>query len=85
MAKEIGEAEADGEAEGYRVGVQFIDIDPEDQQRFDALYEADGERNALALERFGIDGESIFRRARCIARVLERTGKVSCEKCGPEQ
>jgi len=79
MAKEIREAEAEGEAEGHRIGVQFIDIEPEDQQRFDALYEADGERNAFALGRFAIDGESVFRRARSIARLLERTGKVACE------
>jgi TRAP-type C4-dicarboxylate transport system substrate-binding protein len=79
MAREIEEAEAEGEAEGHRIGVQFIDVDPENQERFDALYEADGERNALALGRFGIDGESVFRRARSIARVLERTGNVSCD------
>jgi TRAP-type C4-dicarboxylate transport system substrate-binding protein len=79
MAKEIREAEAEGEAEGHRIGIHFIEIEPGDQQRFDALYEADGERNALALGRFGIDGESVFRRARSIGRAIERTGRAGCE------
>ena len=78
MAKEIRAAETAGEAEGRRLGVDFIDIAPEEQQRFDALYEAEGERNARDLGRFGIDGISVFRRARRIARGIERTGKVMC-------
>jgi len=78
MAKETREAETAGEAEGHRLGVAFIDIAPEEQQRFDVLYEAEGERNARDLSRFGIDGISVFRHARLVARGIERTGKVVC-------
>ena len=78
MAKETRAAETAGEAEGHRLGIEFIDIAPKEQQRFDALYEAEGERNARELSRFGIDGESVFRHARRIARGIELTGKVDC-------
>jgi TRAP-type C4-dicarboxylate transport system substrate-binding protein len=78
MSKEIEESEIAGEEEGRRLGIEFIDIPPADQKRFDELYEADGLRNARALERFGIDGESVFRQARRIAENIELTGKVMC-------
>ena len=80
MAEEIRAAETAGEEEGRRLGVDFIDIAPKEQKRFDALYEAEGERNARDLSRFGIDGESVFRRARRIARGIELTGKVVCDE-----
>jgi TRAP-type C4-dicarboxylate transport system substrate-binding protein len=82
MSKEIQEAEIAGEAEGRRLGIEFIDIPPNDQKRFDDLYEADALRNARALERFGIDGESVFRYARQIAENIELTGKVICGEDG---
>ncbi|MBN2318743.1 MAG: TRAP transporter substrate-binding protein DctP [Acidobacteria bacterium] len=78
MTEEIRVAETAGEAEGRRLGVDFIDIAPEEQRRFEALYEAESERNAHDLGRFGIDGISVFRYARRIARGIERTGKVMC-------
>jgi len=78
MSKELKEADTAGEAEGRRLGIEFIDILPADQKRFDALYEEDAERNAQALGRFGIDGESVFRQARRIARGISLTGKVIC-------
>jgi TRAP-type C4-dicarboxylate transport system substrate-binding protein len=78
MAEEIMKAETAGEAEGHRLGVDFIEIAPEEQKRFDALYEVEGKRNARDLSRFGIDGESVFRLARRIARGIESTGNVMC-------
>jgi TRAP-type C4-dicarboxylate transport system substrate-binding protein len=82
MSKEIQEAEIAGEAEGRRLGIEFVDIPTTDQKRFDELYEVDAMRNARALERFGIDGESVFRYARQIARNIELTGKVICGEDG---
>ncbi|MEJ2244825.1 MAG: TRAP transporter substrate-binding protein DctP [Acidobacteriota bacterium] len=79
MAEETGAAEKAGEAEGHRLDIEFIDIAPEDQKRFDTLYEEEGERNARDLNRFGIDGESVYHYARRIVRGIERTGKVMCE------
>lgn len=78
MSKEIEEDEIVGEAEGKRLGIEFIDILPADQKRFDALYEEDGLRNARALGRYGIDGESVFLQARRIAGEIELTGEVVC-------
>jgi len=78
MSKEIQEDEITGEAEGRRLGTEFIDILPADQKRFDALYVEDGLRNARALDRFGIDGETVFRQARRIAENIELTGEVIC-------
>jgi TRAP-type C4-dicarboxylate transport system substrate-binding protein len=78
MAAETRTAEEAGEEEGRRIGVEFIGITQEEQRHFDALYEAEGERNARDLSRFGIDGESVFLRARRIARGIELTGKVVC-------
>ena len=78
LAEEIRAAETEGVTEGHRLGIEFIDIAPEEQQLFDALYEAEGERNARDLSRFGIDAESVFRHARRIARGIELTGKVMC-------
>lgn len=78
LSKEIAEADTTGEAEGRRQGIVFIDIPPTDQRRFDALYEKDVERSARALDRFGIEGETVFRQARRIARGIELTGKVKC-------
>jgi TRAP-type C4-dicarboxylate transport system substrate-binding protein len=78
LANDTEAAETAGEAEGHRLGIRFIDINPEEQRHFDALYETESERNARDLSRFGIDGESVFRRARRIARGIELTGKVVC-------
>ena len=78
LAREIRTAEMVGEEEGHRLGVEFIEINPEEQQRFDMLYEAEGERNARDLNRFGIDGESVFRQARRIVRGIILSGEVTC-------
>jgi len=78
MSKEIQKSEIAGEAEARRLGIEFIDMPPADQKRFDELYEAEALRNARALQRFGIDGESVFRHARKIARSLELTGNINC-------
>jgi TRAP-type C4-dicarboxylate transport system substrate-binding protein len=78
MSEEIQKDEIAGEAEGRRLGVEFIDVSPADQKRFNELYVEDGLRNARALSRFGIDGESVFLQARRIAGEIELTGKVIC-------
>lgn len=78
LSKEIEAANIAGEEEGRRLGIKFIEIPSADQKRFDALYEADGLRNARALGRFGIDGEFVFRHARRIAKGIELTGNVNC-------
>ena len=45
-------------------GVQFTDIAPAEQARFDAQYLLEAERNAAGLDRYGIDGRSVLAVAR---------------------
>ena len=58
-----GPTEAVGRAAGEGQITSYPATDA-DQQRFDAIYLRDGERNAAALERFGIDGQSVFQLTR---------------------
>jgi TRAP-type C4-dicarboxylate transport system substrate-binding protein len=78
LSKETMAAVQSGEAEGRNEGVQFIPIAPEEQRRFDELYEDDAARNAGSLARFGIDGTAVFLYARRIAKGIEQTGAVNC-------
>ncbi len=76
LAEENRAAEQRGLAEARRKGVAFARISADDQARFDRLYLEDAQRNARALERFGIDGLAIFRVAR--ASVTARD-EITCK------
>jgi TRAP-type C4-dicarboxylate transport system substrate-binding protein len=78
MAKETRAAVQSGEAEGRAQQVQFIPVSPEEQKRFDELYDEDAARSAAMLGRLGIDGAAVFRDARRIARGIQQTGTVTC-------
>lgn len=78
LEKEIRAALAQGEAFGREAGVEFIEISPEDQQAFDALYERDGLRNARSLAEFDIDAVGVFHRARALAAALREHGRIEC-------
>jgi TRAP-type C4-dicarboxylate transport system substrate-binding protein len=78
IAKETRDAVQIGMAEGHAQGINFLPVSPEDQQRFNALYEQDAERSARALSRLGIDGEAVFMDAHRIGQGIERTGEVRC-------
>ena len=67
-----------GESAGQLEHVHFEDAQPEDQQRFDALYERDSERSARELDRYGIAGLQVFQEAREIAHQITLTGAVQC-------
>lgn len=64
LAEENRAAADRGLAQARERDVRFSAISAADQQRFDRLYLEDAERNARALERFGIDGIATFRLAR---------------------
>lgn len=66
-----------GYDEAKAQGVVIGGMDAADQRRFDALYLADARRNAAALDRFGIDGLSVFDRARASLRPDET---VACRE-----
>lgn len=63
LAEEIRQSEAVGVAAGEG-RITYSPASAEDQARFDALYLRDGELNAQALSRFGIDGLAAFKLAR---------------------
>jgi TRAP-type transport system periplasmic protein len=58
-----------------KAGVIASDLPPTEQQRFDALYLREAERNAQSLERYGIDGSKVFRTARAS---IGADGSVTC-------
>jgi TRAP-type transport system periplasmic protein len=80
LATEIAAADHAGEKTGRERGVQFFDMPPADQARFNEIYERDAERRAQGLARYGIDAMPSFRRARAIANGLGESGNVHCEK-----
>jgi TRAP-type C4-dicarboxylate transport system substrate-binding protein len=69
-----------GEKVGHEQGVMFHSMPPAEQERFEAVYARDGEARARALERFGIDGLTTFRRAREIAARLRTGERVDCSR-----
>lgn len=80
LATEISAANSAGERAAHERGVVFSAMPPQDQARFNEIYERDGERRAQSLERYGIDGLTTFRRARAIAREASVTGTVECNR-----
>jgi TRAP-type transport system periplasmic protein len=58
-------------------GVVISTMPQEEQARFDELYLRDAERNAKALERFGIDGMAVFQTAR--ASIAARD-QITCKE-----
>jgi len=83
LAQQTESALAAGESQGARDGVQFTLLAAGEQRRFDELYDRDAERNARGLDRYGIDGLAVFRRARALAAQLRAGGTVSCAVSTP--
>lgn len=66
MASELTKAAASGADYGHKSGIRFVDFDPADQKRFDALYNQTSLEDAGRLKALGIDGEPVFRQAQAI-------------------
>lgn len=80
LAAELLVANEVGFTAGREHRVEFHDMPADEQARFDALYERDGEARARALARFGIDGMPTYRLARSVAaRVTDDTG-IHCSR-----
>ncbi|MCC7461244.1 MAG: TRAP transporter substrate-binding protein DctP [Gammaproteobacteria bacterium] len=66
--------------EGFEVArtseVAVIPIDPAEQRKFDLLYLHDAERSAHSLERYDIDGLSVFATARAS---IAADGSIACK------
>jgi len=66
----------------FASGVEFHSASAADQRRFDAIYDRSVSHSAHELERFGIDGASVYEDARSIAAGIEKTGGVHCDTSG---
>src|SRR5690606_23328193 len=75
LAEENRRALEEGWQYAVEQGVVETAIGAEDQQRFDALYSREAERNAAALSRYGIDGMSVLAAARAS---IGEDGSVRC-------
>lgn len=80
LAAELLIANDVGFAAGREHRVEFHDMPPDEQAKFDALYERDGEARARALARFGIDGMPTYRLARSVAAQIADDEGVSCHR-----
>jgi TRAP-type C4-dicarboxylate transport system substrate-binding protein len=78
MIVELERALADGFAFARTEGVVLSVIAPESQQRFDALYLANATRLARNLNRFGIAGEPIVRRATALVAARNADQPLDC-------
>jgi TRAP-type C4-dicarboxylate transport system substrate-binding protein len=77
LAREIRLALSIGFDEAAKRGVVISEMPPEEQERFDAMYLRDAERNARALERFGIDGLAVFQTARASIKARDQ---IQCQE-----
>lgn len=75
LARITREATEDGRKLAVESGVNFSPITQAEQARFDALYLREAERNAEALERYGIDGRAVFNLARAS---VGSNGEITC-------
>jgi TRAP-type C4-dicarboxylate transport system substrate-binding protein len=77
LADENRRALDDGWRFAVEQGVVESPVSPEDQRRFDELYQREAERSAAQLERYGIDGASVLATARAS---LDAGGGVACRE-----
>jgi len=77
LASRTRESLETGMAYGLEEGVEFSPIDADEQQIFDAIYMADAERSAMALNALGMDAESILHAAQAS---INSDGLVDCQR-----
>ncbi|MBN1240082.1 MAG: TRAP transporter substrate-binding protein DctP [Gammaproteobacteria bacterium] len=77
LAEENRRALEEGWQYAVEQGVVETAISAEDQERFDALYSREAERNAAALSRYGIDGTAVLAAARAS---IGADGSIHCEE-----
>lgn len=80
LAAELLIANDVGLATGHEHHVEFHDMPPDQQAKFDALYERDGEVRARALARFGIDGMPTYQLARSVAAHVKDDQGIRCSR-----
>lgn len=77
LASRTRESLETGLAYGLEEGIVFSPIDPDEQHKFDAIYLADAERSAMALNAHGMDAQSILHAAQAS---INNDGLVDCQR-----
>jgi TRAP-type transport system periplasmic protein len=77
LAEENRRALDEGWKFAEKAGVVAHDLTAAEQERFDALYLREAGHNAQSLERYGIDGTSVFQTARAS---IGADGSVNCRE-----
>lgn len=77
LAEENRRALEEGKAVAEASGIVFTRLSAEDQAKFDALYLREAQRNAEALDRYGIDGRRVLATARAS---VGPDGHVTCRE-----
>ncbi len=80
MARQIETAVRSGRQFGEQQGVRFSPAAPDQQARFDALYNREAERSAAQLSSDGINGVAVFDYAREVAASIRASGRVDCAR-----
>ncbi|HEY5754809.1 MAG TPA: TRAP transporter substrate-binding protein DctP [Steroidobacter sp.] len=80
LAAELLVANEVGLTAGREHHVEFHDMPADEQAKFDALYERDGEVRARALVRFGIDGMPTYKLARSVATHVKDDHGITCRR-----
>jgi len=80
LAAELLIANDVGAAAGREHRIEFHDMPADEQAKFDALYERDGEVRARALARFGIDGMPTYKLARSLAARVTDDDGIRCHR-----
>lgn len=83
LAAELSVANEAGFAAGREHRVVLHDMPADQQAKFDALYERDGEARAQALARFGIDGMPTYWLARTLASQVTDDDSIRCSGRSP--
>lgn len=74
LEREITGAARTGEAFGRGHGIQFTPISPEDQARFDTVYNEEAMAVGRSLDRAGFPGSAVFQRAHALAPSIDAGG-----------
>ncbi len=80
LAAELLVANETGLTAGREHHLEFHDMPADEQARFNAIYERDGEARARALTRFGIDGMPTYRLARSVAAQVTDDAGIHCSR-----
>lgn len=80
LAAELLVANQVGLEAGREHHLEFHDMPADEQARFNAIYERDGEARARALTRFGIDGMPTYRLARSVAAQVTDDAGIHCSR-----